>query len=137
MPQTKQRLVTMPPNGAIEASEEVIDDLLDTIPELDGAPGDDEEGDAEDAPRAADAPATAPDPVAQMLAQLRRDLQATLDHEISRVERSFGERIRALDAQLRHADEQLARLAADRQRLAEENAAHERRWRAIRDLAGG
>ena len=111
----------MPP-GATEA-EEINDAMIENIPDDDG----------DEASRGA--PAAAPN-VHTVLEALRRDVERAFAGELTRVEKSFGSYVADLQHRLTDAEAQLARLSSERARLAEENAAHERKWKAVRDLAG-
>ena len=113
----------MPSQVAFEVQEEITADLLDTIPDVEGESA--EQGDG----------ATAE--VHSILGQLRRDLEAAFKSELDQIEKTFGSYVADLETRLQRADKQLAHLAAERQRLLQENAQHEQRWETIRVLTAG
>lgn len=113
----------MPSEAAFEVQEEITADLFDTIPDVEGETAEHHAG------------ATAQ--VQSILGQLRRDLEAAFKTELDQIEKTFGSYVADLETRLQKADKQLAHLAAERQRLLQENAQHEQRWDTIRSLTSG
>lgn len=109
----------MPP-GSTEAPEEGGDVVTDRAP----------------AARDGRADGEAPPDVHKVLEALRRDVERAFAGELDRIEKSFGTYVADLQHKLADTEERLAKLAAERGQLATENAALERKWKAVRDLAG-